>query len=429
MNKTISQFTGDTVSFKGNGGITFTANGKELTIVGDQYDVSAAAGSNKATVSLTSTQGHNSSFTVAGAKANVRVTAGANNDITIDADDTKVTNTTAFAPVANNGNGYNLNIVQSDQSSIPVAFDPVIHYGETGAEDAHFKGGVATLNVYSKDDINKKMQALDALHYIGLVGEGGSSLASLTHLHIGDVYKVSSAINVGGQTLKAGDIIIANGTEYKDGDTMQSGYQVGEIDPSTLSWDVIPSGDEEVQHVFQAMSGHGIQLVAPGSNVTGSFEIKAANNGVAITSSNVTRGKEVNIGHRATADIPSSEITAASATGTATEQTQQPCTTMSPFTVVTGVKKDAYGHITTVDTASVTLRDTNITINSLTDTVANVTRVDSAKEVSVTTAIAATNGDGATPQNKQASFSIVSNNLDVSTVDGKAQINLYWGTF
>lgn len=177
--------------------------------------------------------------------------------------------------------------------------DPVIDYGTNSS--AYFYGGHAHLDVYTKSEadaaienaITSNLQVADAMTYKGTV----DTLNKLTdttvtgnvkqNARIGDTYKATVSGNIqqdipngqGGTTsttfpIKVGDLLIANGTEYQNTDSTAPGYTtnaalVGKIDPSTLIWDVIPSGNEPVP-VGEVLAG--------ASSPAPFFRIKDANN-------------------------------------------------------------------------------------------------------------------------------------------------------
>lgn len=127
----------------------------------------------------------------------------------------------------------------------------------SGTTDAKFSGGIATLDIYTRlqtekrieDIVNQKIQVADALTYIGTASYGNNEWSysdgtnSVTTFHKGDTFKVSQIVGtpnpVSGTVVQVGDLLIANGTEDS----------TGVITQTSLVWNVIPSGDEPVYSV------------------------------------------------------------------------------------------------------------------------------------------------------------------------------------
>lgn len=90
----------------------------------------------------------------------------------------------------------------------------------TKQETVHFASGTAALPVYTKTEVDEKLVAVNAMVYKGTIGTGGTytAVANIPSASIGDTYKiVTDGIVASGNTLKTGDVIIANGTEGTDG--------------------------------------------------------------------------------------------------------------------------------------------------------------------------------------------------------------------
>ena len=166
----------DTVTFKGANGVDITQNGKVITIdatnvmsSASQDSIESAAFSNRAT------------------------------------------------------NGFDLTLSRrSGQTVVANAhLDPVVKYGNTATE-AHYNAGVATLSVYTIAEVDEKvknaLQNFNALMYKGTVGTGGTVTALPTsQVQNGDVYMSNGYFTQNGETVAAGTLFIAQGTEGTDG--------------------------------------------------------------------------------------------------------------------------------------------------------------------------------------------------------------------
>lgn len=125
----------------------------------------------------------------------------------------------------------------------------------SGITNVKFSDGIASLDIYTRlqtekridEVVNQKIQVADALTYIGTASYNGTSWSysdgsnSISTFHKGDTFKVSSIIGdaqINGVSVKVGDLLIANGTENN-----------GVI--GTVSWNLIPSGDEPVYNISQ----------------------------------------------------------------------------------------------------------------------------------------------------------------------------------
>lgn len=415
----------------GSKGISVSGANDAITIEGDQYDIGAAedVAGTSATVNLTSEKSHNSSFKIIGNRAGsavgqVNVTVDANDNIVLDARDTKL-DTIAFnnKPGTGTGTGWELAIGDTDNGSYSANLDPTITYGDNSSATAKFINNTLNLSVYTKAEVEDKLRGLDGLKYSGTIGTNGSAsstISGITHVHNGDVFKAVEGVdNYNGITVKPGDLIIAKGTEYQTGDTIPSGYEAGEIILNTLTFDIIPSGDDEVTHTLEAMAQgtYGVELVDPDGVTQGSLELKQGN-GIALSDTNVDAvTKEITIAHAPTV--------ATTSTNTAITQGSVETAT-NPIRIVTNVKQDSFGHITGIDTVDFTPVDTTLELMTFTDAVTDVGSTNKEVQVASTILFEDDNGD---QQSETATFNMISDNLDVFASGGKAKINFYWGTF
>ena len=283
--------------------------------------------------------------------------------------------------------------------------DPVIDYGTNSS--AYFYGGHAHLDVYTKSEadqaienaITSNLQVADAMTYKGTV-DAVNKLTDTTvtgnvkqNARIGDTYKstVSGSIQQdipngqGGTTsttfpIKVGDLLIANGTEYQNTDSTAPGYTtnaalVGKIDPSTLIWDVIPSGNEPVP-VGEVLAG--ATTPAP------YFRIKDANNNnstilkVTFDNANSSLISATGVGSDATdyklTLAHASESRSDSLSGTPTAATGSDTDSIGASGIkilaltnsitndkADGIATDGYGHISGITGSVITLKHNYVT--------------------------------------------------------------------
>lgn len=416
MNDGVTHKT-DSFTLTGSDGVSVSSTGKAITISGDPYTLSSAAvtsGSNSATIKLASTDVANAgSITVSKKSGSIITVEGNANQIVIGAED----KSPATATLSNETSGFGLVITKENGSATPkTTIDPTIAYGGDGTSSATFQNGTATLDIYNKTEIDAKFRGIDAMTYKGTVGTGGSAsttVAGITNTSIGDTYKLvgnntdTYTIPVsGGGTVTAhgGDIIIANGTEDP---------ATNKIVTNTLYFDVIESGNDIDTTYSVTSKTNGINIVSDvNGNAIGSIAL-AAGNKISLSESG-TNNKTVTVNHSA--------ITTAATNGTAITQADN--TTLSNLAVITGVTTDGYGHVSGVETTNVTIKDTNATLTSITNSVTAGT----GKAIVQTQAVL-THANGTDKDTKSDSFEIASDNLSISASGKQVKANFVWGTF
>ena len=228
-------------------------------------------------------------------------------------------------------------------SRTSAALTPTIRYGNTPT-DAVFANGVATLNVYTKaevdDKISNELRAANAMTFKGVV----DSLTDLptSGVRNGDTYKASEDgsywlldpenSEYGFENCRLGDMFIAVGTEGTD----------GTIPTENLSWVYIPSGNDDAQSFrfrYNA-ANHTIELVNANDASMGSI---AAGTDLVVGGT----GNAMTIGH--------ANVTRTDTTGT--DATQSSGLGDLEINVVTGVTTSATGHVTGVELTKLTIAD------------------------------------------------------------------------
>lgn len=423
----------DSYTVTGANGITASGSGKALTLTGTSYQMTAPTVTNntgaiklQSKSSASATAADVSTVNLKGG-ANVSLTGSASepNTITINAVDTVNTGLSIDnGDTTNNGSGATTGFtirVTDDHGDVEDHFNPQIsvltNEAGTTTTNVSFNGGVAALPVYNKAEVDRKISSLTGMHYAGLINQ--SSATTMTTGHVGDTYKASEPIS-----LSAGMSGTGAAVSVKTGDLLIVSNSSGTIDAnnnvtSGLKFDVVPSGDETVNVYTVTSDTYGIKIhEEPSGNDIGGLKLAPAQNSQIVLSESTDSDniKTVTIGH--------SSITTTATTGTGQTQTDGASFTFDAVTAVSTTN----GHVTGVTTTPITVKDTNATLTSITNTVAAGTGNDANKKATVTTGavLTHTNGNSDTPS---TSFSLNSDNLKITTSGTAITTNFVWGTF
>ena len=228
---------------------------------------------------------------------NIAFSTGANNTLTIgtvDANDIKlvdidVANTDA---TGHSGKGsLQLSITETSEKVHTDTAKNVLYYkyGENGDLTAYNQ---ETLNVYSKDEVDKIFKDLNPMKYLGTVNTLGA-LTNKTGVKIGDTYMASAGFDIKTitgsaetQMCKAGDLFIATGTENANG-TLDS-----------VTWTYVPSGDDsqtDTQYVATVDATNNTVTIRStlDNKLLTSFNINSADTKIEVTSV-ATKGDKKN---------------------------------------------------------------------------------------------------------------------------------------
>ena len=357
-----------------------TPDGSDTT-----YEIKTEANSNKGTILLDST-GTPSRINIGSKNSDVTVTSDDSGNITIGVADMR-TKKIAVDAKSTSGNGFDLKVDGLDVGD----FDPTIKLGDNAA--IHFVDGNATLPVYTKTEVDTKvsnsLKTFDAMAYKGTVTGSDASTKLASTGNVGDTYKAAEDITA---PVKAntGDLIIATGTD------------------GAVTWDVIPSGDD--QTITGAATTSGISI----SDQSGTLAEISVVKGSKINVSNSTSGKKttLTVGHEAiTQPTP--------VAGTAVTQTAK---NSAEFTAITDITEDGFGHVTGITTKKLTVVDTHNDVSGV------ETLVNGSNNV-VTTGISVSTTDGTT---KTGNFSIGAAADSIIKVTGSGSattLALEWGSF
>lgn len=401
--------SGNEVKIVGSGDVSVSgdATSHTITVKSNPYDINVgdvAEDQKSVSINLEKTDGDTK--TNAGS-----VKIGVSGDgMTITKDDDSdmiVINSSAVAPVPTvkgaNGEteGFDVTVGIVGGGSATGHLAPKIKL--TSDKDAiNFVDGVATLNVYSKDEVDKIKYSLDAVQYKGTVNSADE--LPTTGVQIGWMYKVGTAF--GGYAVN--DILIANGTENDEG-----------VITGTISWDHIDTSDNEDTKYTLSSSGTVINLVGSGNANSGAITISGDDTLI------TTAGNGVN-GIKVSHAIPAGASEGTVGTGSTTTVSGTG-TTATTFKAVTGIKTDAAGHVIGATENTVTVVDTHISSNSLGVNSTKSTASNNKATIQLDSTIADTSG---VSKSASSSFSIESTSLAITEpTAGAVAIELAWGAF
>jgi hypothetical protein len=174
----------------------------------------------------------------------------------------------------------------NDTTIAAAQVTPQIKLKSTDSNTIKFTNGTATLDVYSKSEVDNlitnKLVGLNPMRYMGLTSakwpKAGENLVAGEiykpgDVALGDTYKVNEdkkytttgkyisnqILPQGAQWAKKGDIFIATGTEVEG------------VIGNDFSWDYIPSGDDNAVTYEGASITHGIKIQESASSGTQSL--------------------------------------------------------------------------------------------------------------------------------------------------------------
>ena len=460
--------------FKGTNGIdvdftkTIDANSiphYTITFKGDQYELGVTQDGDDVNLALTSDEGHNSNVKFIADKfgseteTNVSFDVDADGNIKVGVRDSKNDSMSILGSAAG---GFDVQLRDNHGHTIATDFRPQIIIGDTNKETVDFINGQATLNVYSKADIEDTLKALNAMTYRGTVGNPGGSAATRINfdpttgqltvyngqnqvdVSIGDMFMVSTDnITINGSTkLNIGTLLIAKGTEDP---------ATGFITAATLAFDVIEATtDTDSTYYFKSLSTTntntgGVTLVNQNGAEFGVLEIKGdEDKHIKINRGTVNLG---NGGYQETLTISHGKVDrqddiATTAISMASIKVNNIDNYGREVTIpaVTAVTTDESGHITGITVKKYTIQDTcGVLSSALYDTTAYDTAAGKSVGI-VKSTIGLTSSSGAEDtRDKYLAFS--SNSLKItnddtngislgsSTVAHGLQIDLVWGSF
>lgn len=186
-------------------------------------------------------------------------------------------NISEVTAAANTGNGFDITVKDTDNTSKSATLDPVIKVGSTESS-VHFVNGVADLDVYTITETDNKIaDALKAANAMVIRGEVNTTKAlPTTNVQAGDTYIVTEdGVAFGeGQKLEVGDLLVAKADKATG---------VG-----TSDWYYVPAGNDIA---YLSPSANAIELKTKSDDVTSgkiSFAAPAANqSGIKVGMNNI----------------------------------------------------------------------------------------------------------------------------------------------
>ena len=216
--------------------------------------------------------------------------------------------------------------------------DPQITYGKDANNTVHFLGGVATLSVYTKTEVDNAITSLertmDAMTYMGTVSTA-SAVTTATH-HNGDVYKSTGTFSLDGQAVEPGYLIIVRGAET-DG-----------VITGTVSYDVVAGDATDHTYTGSAIT-HGLSILGTVEDKSIGSLALAEGTGIDLSDSGSGAAKIVTVSLEA--------VTVSTATGTAVSQGATDTVT---FNVVSAVSTDSFGRVSSVESTTITLAQNDL---------------------------------------------------------------------
>lgn len=393
----------NTITREADGTIVITGKNDNAT-----YTLGTAEGG-KIALKGAGTGATNTEITVKGA-GDIAITSDAAGNLTVDgtklkdaiADATQnVTITSVKNEFAADGK-FTTEVATAAGSTKAPAVTPIIKLG-TNATEYKFESGTATLPVYTKTEVDTKIdtyfKAADAMVYKGTVSKAAD--LPTANVQCGWTYKVAAAGTYAGTVCKVGDLIIA---------------KVDAATATDATWDVVPSGDEQV--ITGAVSNTGI-TISDGAGVLAGITLA---NGDCTTVAGTASGKVTTI------KVNHNQVTGTLAAGSTVDVTQAAKGT-ADFSAITGITRDAYGHVTGTTVKKLHVVDTD-THNDVTAVRVEATHTESGATLSTTVFTKDTTAG------VKANLAITSDNLTITngTANGETaaaglKINLEWGTF
>ena len=354
----------------------------------------------------------NSEITVKGA-GDIAIKSDAAGNLTVDGSalKDKITEATGSLQITSVKNEFaetgefTTEVATSAGTKKAPAVTPIIKLGSNTAEHK-FASGVATLPVYTKTEVDKKIedyfQAADAMVYKGYVdGTEDHALPTTGKVECGWTYKVAAAGTYAGKKCKVGDLLIAKADANP---------------PTNDTWDLIPSGDE--QTITGAATDTGI-TVSDGSGVLA---------GITLANGNCTTVAGTKTGNVTTVKINHNAATGTITTGSAANVTQEAKGT-AEFSAITDIARDAYGHVTGTTVHKIKVVDTD-THNEVSAVKVAATHTGAGAQLNVTVM---TNDK---PAGVTGTIDVTSDNLKITngTATGTTEatglkINLEWDSF
>lgn len=412
-----------------------------VTLTGDKFTLAAGDGATgEVKLNLSSANGQAGSSVTLKADPNTTVLTRKENVITIAG---RVNASLAIANATGGKTGFTVTVKDNQGKTVTGSYDPIIKYGSKAQSSTKLVNGEFNINAYNKEEIDQLMRDLNAMEYRGTVGANGTAATAWAELlklpqKIGYTYLFSSPITVNNAEHTAGTLAIARGTEYTTADlaagTITKAELVGTINPATLTWDFVESTNDTdtTYKLYTAATGVGFKLQDSFSGNKG--QIKYAGAGGLTVSQSLQGGVDISQDKSAENVITITHNTI-KRTDTNTNPDKIKLSSQTPEThlndtitipVITGIKTNAEGHVTGVNTVNYELNDTATVITGITSSASP----NSDGSIALHTKVTATSSSGKDMvQNGTATATIKSSSLTLGASGSSVSIDMTWGEF
>ena len=412
-----------------------------VTLTGDKFTLAAGDGATgEVKLNLSSANGQAGSSVTLKADPNTTVLTRKENVITIAG---RVNASLAIANATGGKTGFTVTVKDNQGKTVTGSYDPIIKYGSKAQSSTKLVDGVFNINAYNKEEIDQLMRDLNAMEYRGTVGANGTAATAWAELlklpqKIGYTYLFSSPITVNNTEHTVGTLAIARGTEYTAADlaagTITKAELVGTINPATLTWDFVESTNDTdtTYKLYTAATGVGFKLQDSFSGNKG--QIKYAGAGGLTVSQSLQGGVDISQDKSAENVITITHNTV-KRTDTNTNPDKIKLSSQTPAThlndtitipVITGIKTNAEGHVTGVNTVNYELNDTATVITGVT----SAASANADGSVALKTKVTATSSSGKNMvQNGTATATFKSSSLTLGASGSSVSIDMTWGEF
>jgi hypothetical protein len=412
-----------------------------VTLTGDKFTLTAGDGATgEVKLNLSSANGQAGSSVTLKADPNTTVLTRKENVITIAG---RVNASLAIANATGGKTGFTVTVKDNQGKTVTGSYDPIIKYGSKAQSSTKLVDGVFNINAYNKEEIDQLMRDLNAMEYRGTVGANGTAATAWAELlklpqKIGYTYLFSSPITVNNAEHTVGTLAIARGTEYTAADlaagTITKAELVGTINPATLTWDFVESTNDTdtTYKLYTAATGVGFKLQDSFSGNKG--QIKYAGAGGLTVSQSLQGGVDISQDKSAENVITITHNTV-KRTDTNTNPDKIKLSSQTPTThlndtitipVITGIKTNAEGHVTGVNTVNYELNDTATVITEMTSAASR----NADGSIALKTKVTATSSSGKDMvQNGTATATIKSSSLTLGASGSSVSIDMTWGEF
>lgn len=412
-----------------------------ITLTGDKFTLAAGDGATgEVKLNLTSANGQAGSSVTLKSDPSTTVLTRKDNVITISG---RVNASLAIANATNGKTGFTVTVKDNQGKTVTGSYDPIIKYGSKAQSSTKLVDGVFNINAYNKEEIDQLMRDLNAMEYRGTVGANGTAATAWAELlklpqKIGYTYLFSSPITVNNAEHTVGTLAIARGTEYTAADlaagTITKAELVGTINPATLTWDFVESTNDTdtTYKLYTAATGVGFKLQDSFSGNKG--QIKYAGAGGLTVSQSLQGGVDISQDKSAENVITITHNTV-KRTDTNTNPDKIKLSSQTPAThlndtitipVITGIKTNAEGHVTGVNTVNYELNDTATVITGMSSAASE----NADGSITLSTKVTATSSSGKDMVQKgTATATIKSSSLTLGASGSSVSIDMTWGEF